>query len=358
MADNPFDPEYHGLLGALSARPRGLLDYIGTPTPTVSPTVRAIADLLTNTSTPPALDNPFSGALGFGSAFGALGFGSAFATPTPETQVEKSANALAGLLALAPPSFPSTPPPHAFGSLANVITPLAPSPVRYAPPPQPKPVVPETKRKVFFSFHFDDIMRVNNVRNTWKITHPDSSSNRSFYDSSLWEAKKITNPEVIKQLIRAGVLHTSAVCILAGSDTWCRRWVRYEIARAIIDGRGLLTVHINGIPHHQTKGLHALGRDPLAHLGVAKLQPDKRLPPRYYLYEMSLVYDGYGCVTEQWTKYGDYVMPVKKPDWLTDPLPGHVMPLSADAAEYDYAGLTGHRNIGSWIDKAAKQAGR
>ena len=69
-------------------------------------------------------------------------------------------------------------------------------------------------------------MRVNNVRNTWKITHPDSSLNRSFYDSSLWETRKLTESEGIKQLIRAGVLHTSAVCVLAGSMTWDRRWVK------------------------------------------------------------------------------------------------------------------------------------
>ena len=27
----------------------------------------------------------------------------------------------------------------------------------------------KTKRKAFFSFHFDDVMRVNVVRNAWKI---------------------------------------------------------------------------------------------------------------------------------------------------------------------------------------------
>src|SRR5699024_9299286 len=107
---------------------------------------------------------------------------------------------------------------------------------------------------VFFSFHFDDIMRVNNVRNAWKITHADSSSNRSFYDSSLWETRKVTKPEVIQQIIRVGVLGTSAVCVLVGSTTLDRRWVKYEIARAIIDGRGLLAVHLNSIKHHQTKG--------------------------------------------------------------------------------------------------------
>jgi hypothetical protein len=163
---------------------------------------------------------------------------------------------------------------------------------------------------------------------------------------------------VIKELIRSGVLHTSAVCILAGSNTWSRRWVKYEIARAIIDGRGLLTVHLNNIPHHQTKGQHALGRNPLAHFGVAKLQADKRFPPRYYLYEMTLVSDAYGRIIEQWAPYGDYTLPVKKPDWLTDPSPNHVIPLSVDAAEYDYMRDGGHRNIGSWIDRAAKQVGR
>jgi hypothetical protein len=38
------------------------------------------------------------------------------------------------------------------------------------------------KRKVYFSFHFDDIMRVNNVRQAWKIDHPDAPEIRSFYD--------------------------------------------------------------------------------------------------------------------------------------------------------------------------------
>jgi hypothetical protein len=47
------------------------------------------------------------------------------------------------------------------------------------------------KRKAYFAFHFDDIMRVNNVRNAWKITHPDNALNRSFYDSSLWKVKSL-----------------------------------------------------------------------------------------------------------------------------------------------------------------------
>jgi hypothetical protein len=410
MANDPFDPKHLGLLAALGSEPRSnsLLDFAMslTPKPEASPTARAIADLLMDKPKPALPISPLSGAANGLFAlsnlaspqytFGILGavadlfppakpalpvspypylgaiadlFGPPEATPTNAlsgavadlfpTMPLSSPFSLAGLVASPPALFPpASAPTQLFGSLAGLAAPSAPSPFNALYTPPPKPVAPETKRKAFFSFHFDDIMRVNNVRNNWKITHPDSSSNRSFYDSSLWEARKLEGAEGIKQLIRAGVLGTSAVCVLAGSMTWDRRWVKYEIARAIIDGRGLLTAHLNNINHHQTKGPHPLGRNPLAHMGVAKLQPNTRLPPQYYLFEMELVPDGYGRVIEQWSRYDDYTLSVKKPAWLTDPSVDHVMALSADAAEYDYELDHGHRNIGSWIDKAAKQAGR
>ena len=409
MADNPFDQKNFGLLAALGAEPRrnSLLDYVSPPTPRpeVSPMARAIADLLMDRPRPALTASPFSGAANdlfapptpvsppysFGN-FGAVAdlfppakplnpypysgaiadlFGPPKTAPTnalsgvadlfSSAPSSSPIGSLAGLMASPPPSFPPTSlQTRPFASLTNLEAPSAPSPSNtlYTPPLEPKPVAPEIKRKAFFSFHFDDIMRVNNVRNAWKITHPDASSNRSFFDSSLWETRKLVGPEGIKQLIRSGVLRTSAVCVLAGSITWDRRWVKYEIARAIIDGRGLLTIHLNSINHHLTKGPHPLGLNPLAHMGIAKLQPNRRLPPQYYLYEMKLVPDGYGGVIEQWSRYSDHTAPVKKPAWVTDIGVDHVMPLSVDAAEYDYELEHGHRNIGSWIDKAAKQAGR
>jgi hypothetical protein len=411
MADNPFDSKHFGLLAALGAEPprNSLLDYVTSPTskPEVSPLARAIANQLMDKSKPAPPVSPFSGAANDlfempkptspQYPFGNLGaaadlfppakpaspvspypysgaisdlFGPPKVAPSNvlsgavgdlfPTTPSSPFGSLAGVLA-SPPSFPPpSPPTRLFGSLADLVAPPAPTPFNalYAPPPKPKPVAPETKRKAFFSFHFDDIMRVNNVRNAWKITHPDSSSNRSFYDSSLWEERKITDPESIKQLIRAGVLGTSVVCVLAGSTTWDRRWVKYEIARTVADGRGVLTVHLNGINHHQTKGPHPRGLNPLARMGIAKLQPNNRPPPQYYLYEMKLVLDRYGGVVEQWGRYGDYMQPVKKPAWLTDPGVNRVMPLSVDATEYDYEQDHGDRNIGNWIDQAAKQAGR
>jgi hypothetical protein len=210
------------------------------------------------------------------------------------------------------------------------------------------------KRKAYFAFHFDDIMRVNNVRNAWKITHPDGAFNRSFYDSSLWESKKLEGDEAVKRLIREGVGYTSAVCVLVGTETWSRRWVKYEIARSVIDGRGLLAVHINGLDHHQRRVPDAHGYNPLLILGIYK-SPNGQ----FYLYEKQSVLNTLTRQSEwQWRPYADYTQSVPLPRYLPTPQSGFVTPLSYHAAEYDYVANEGHKNIGSWIDRAAQAVGR
>jgi hypothetical protein len=205
------------------------------------------------------------------------------------------------------------------------------------------------KRKVYFSFHFDDIMRVNNVRQAWKIDHPDAPTIRSFYDSSLWESRQLESSECLKRLIREGVEHTSAICVLVGSQTWARPWVRYEIARAVIDGRGLLAVHLNNIRHHVTKRPDPLGKNPLAYMAVGKVQPILWMPPQYYLFERTL---------EGWVRYRAHTAAVNLPSYLTDPAAGRVSLLSGGTAVYDYVNQGGHSNIGAWIDRAAQRVGR
>lgn len=212
---------------------------------------------------------------------------------------------------------------------------------------------PPTKRRAFFSFHFDDIMRVNVVRNAWRIDHPEATLMRSFYDSSLWEARQLEAADTVKQLIREGVEYTSVVCVLTGSHTWSRRWTRYEIARAVVDNRGLLTVHLNGLRHHQTQEPDPLGFNPLAAMGVGKVQENDLMPARYYLFELSTR----GTQTG-WFCYDDHTSPVTRPAYLPDPLAGHVMPLAVGTASFDYSADDGHRNIGAWIDRAAQHVGR
>jgi hypothetical protein len=116
-------------------------------------------------------------------------------------------------------------------------------------------------------------MRVNVIRNAWRVVNPDSLlGGRTFYDSSLWESRQREDPEALKRLIREGVGYTSAVCALVGAETATRRWVRYEIARAVIDKRGLLAVHLNSIRHHKFLTPHVRGPNPLASMAVGKVQ--------------------------------------------------------------------------------------
>lgn len=214
------------------------------------------------------------------------------------------------------------------------------------------------KRKVFFSFHYDDIMRVNVVRNAWKISHPEAGSTRGFYDGSLWESKKLTGDESVKNLIREGVQNTSAVCVLIGALTCVRRWVRYEIARAVIDERGLLAVHLNSIKHHKTLTPHTHGYDPLLCMGIQKVQETLLSVPQYYLVEYNSYTAVDGSTQWRWEWYKDYTQAVPKPKWLPDPIAGQLKALSAGARTYDYIGDQGHNQIGSWIDNAAIAAGR
>jgi hypothetical protein len=290
-----------------------------------------------------------------------FGSGLVFGTLAPTVPPANSSyNALAGFFASPAPPSPLLPPlaTRPFGSLADhlVARPGPPSKALYTPPA--KPVSPSVKRKAFFSFHFPDSLRVNNVRNIWKIKHPSSGGMRTFQDSSLWEARKLTDPKTIKAIIRYGVSFTSAVCVLVGTETWSRRWVRYEIARASIDGKGLLAVHLNNINHHKTLSPHPLGRNPLDFMAIGKVQRSLSQPAKYFLYEKLAVPDGAGGYRWGWCEYEDHADAVDLPRWVTDPPVGHVTPLSENADEYDFTNDVAHKHIGSWLDRAAQRAGR
>jgi hypothetical protein len=205
----------------------------------------------------------------------------------------------------------------------------------------------ETKRKVYFAFRHRDIMRVNNVRKAWCIAHPNRTTHRSFYDRSIWDRSAAKTDEGLKDLMRRGVEFSSVVCVLVGTDTWWSRWVRYEIARSVVDERGLLSVHINGLNHVSTQQPSPRGYSPLHCLGIYH-SPDNR----YFLAQK--VDDGAG----NWELYEDFKGPVSLPRYIPSVPRGYVEPLSDYVPEYDYVAEAGHRNIGAWIDRAALAVGR
>ncbi|WP_128931677.1 TIR domain-containing protein [Bradyrhizobium zhanjiangense] len=187
------------------------------------------------------------------------------------------------------------------------------------------------KRKGSFSFDYADIMRVNNVRNAWKINCPGREDKRQFYDR------------------RA---HASVVCVLVGTYTWSRPWVRYEIARPIIDKKGLLAFHINGLAHHTRRLADA-------HAGLrGHWLPEARslLPLRKGAAEGGAVWsDDLGEAVE---KYNKFTLPVPLPKYMQALSEGWVQPLSGVTPIYDYVGHEGHKNIGKWIDTAALRVSR
>lgn len=211
------------------------------------------------------------------------------------------------------------------------------------------------KRRAFFSFHFDDIMRVNNVRQSWRHHNPGSILVPSFTDSSLWESKQLEGENSLKTLIRDGVSHTSAVCVLVGSETWLRRWVKYEIARAVIDNRGLLAVHINGLRHHQRQTADLYGPNPLDFMAVGQNHSGN-----FFLFEKQARRISF--YTEQyvweWHRYADYTQSVSLPAYLRAPLPGYVTPLSSGTQLRCFVQENGATYIGAWIDTAAQLVGR
>lgn len=208
------------------------------------------------------------------------------------------------------------------------------------------------KRNVFFSFHYADIMRVNNVRKSGEFKSAPSDiygrNIEDFYDYSLWETKKRDSDAALKSFITDGVDRTSAVCVLIGTNTFQRRWVRYEIARSVIDGRGLLAVHINSLNHHQPPYLpHKRGYNPCACMGVYRGDNGK-----FYLAEYNYVGSNW-----KWERYQDYSLPVPVPKYMPAPNSSSVLKLSDFTTEYDWS-QNGHQNIGGWIDMAAAEAGR
>lgn len=129
-------------------------------------------------------------------------------------------------------------------------------------------------KRVFFSFHYQDVIdfRANVVRQHW-VAKPDREE-AGYFDASIWEKAKRTSDAALIRLINDGLENTSATCILVGSETYARPWVRYEIIRSVWRGNRTLAVHINGIKgkDQQTK---VNGPNPLDYLALKFSQDGK-----------------------------------------------------------------------------------
>ena len=198
-------------------------------------------------------------------------------------------------------------------------------------------------RRTFFSFHYDpDCRRAWNVRNSW-VVRPAEEEDRGFFDGSAFEKSKLEGVQALKAFLTKEMANTSVTCVLAGTRTWERRWVRYEIARSVLKGNGLLTVHIYGV-RDMDKGTSAKGSNPLDAIGLYRTEQG------IYFAEWK---------DAKWVRYLDHTDPVPPGDLsFAAPPNNQVVALSTHCATHDFAADSGRTLIGAWIEAAAIRAGR
>jgi hypothetical protein len=156
-------------------------------------------------------------------------------------------------------------------------------------------------RRVFFSFHYDrDVRRIQQVRQSWVVREKGEAT--PFYDQAEFEDAK-RRAGGIEKWIEDQLNGCSVTAVLFGRETYDREWVKFEIKRSYELRMGILAIDIHNIKD-PLKGTDLAGRNPLEHWKVG----EKQFTSMYRTY-----------------------------DWVRD---------------------DGYNNIGSWIETAARNAGR
>jgi hypothetical protein len=192
-------------------------------------------------------------------------------------------------------------------------------------------------KRVFFSFHYQDVydFRVNVVRNHW-LTKPNCSE-AGFFDASIWESAKKTSSIALKRLINSEIQNTSVTCILIGSHTWSRPWVRYEIFKSYKRGNHIIGVHINSI-RGKDKRTKNIGLNPLDFLGVSFSLNG--------LYATLIEY-----INGKWLEYteidGRSTCRLSKP--ISSSYRGQAYQLSYFYNVYDWVKDRGYYNFSNWV---------
>ena len=160
-------------------------------------------------------------------------------------------------------------------------------------------------RRVFFSFYFErDNWRAGQVRNSWVGRDREDAG---FWDAASWEEVKRRGREAIKRWIDRQLDGTSVTVVLIGAETSEREYVGYEIKQSYSKGNGLLGVYIQNMKDVNGR-TDVKGKNPLSN----------------------------------WTVERD----------------GTRVALANIYPSYDWVNDDGRRNIGDWIEAAARKAGR
>jgi len=114
-------------------------------------------------------------------------------------------------------------------------------------------------RRVFFSFKYKDVSRAMIVRNSWVAQGKEAAG---FIDAAGFEKVKRQGPTAIKNWIDNELKGTSVTVVLVGKETCASRWVKYEIAKSIEIGNGLLGIDVSKIKDLQGNTSERCGKIP------------------------------------------------------------------------------------------------
>lgn len=188
-------------------------------------------------------------------------------------------------------------------------------------------------KRVYFAFHYQDVIdfRANVVR---KHNFAEGVKAAGYYDHSIWEEAKKTSPSALKRLINSELEGTTVTVVLIGSDTWARRWVRYEIFESIRRGNKVFGIHINGIKDKdgETK---PDGPDPFNNLALEFNQDGTLIRPTEWKnggWHYSTDFDAYAPATQPHPKRGQHL---KLFEWCPT---------------YDWVDDDGYEHFDSWIE--------
>jgi hypothetical protein len=160
-------------------------------------------------------------------------------------------------------------------------------------------------RRVFFSFHYKrDSIRVSQIRECNTVS--DHFEETPFLTGSEWETIERQGDTAIQNWIDNQMKGCSVVVVLVGLETANRPWVKYEVAKAHRDGKGIVCINMAGMKNMQSQ-VDPAGPSPL-----------------------TTVTDSNGRTLASLSKYKTY-------SWLGD---------------------SGRSNVDKWISEAAVNAGR
>ena len=198
-------------------------------------------------------------------------------------------------------------------------------------------------RRTFFSFHYKpDVTRAWVVRNSWvtKVAQGERDD-AGFFDSSVFESAQRESDDVLKRFLREGLKNTTVTCVLVGSETPLRRWVRYEIFQSFVRGNGLLAIRVHSIPGFN-KLTSTSGFNPFECLAFT-VDGDIVRFKEYMTTGWQFARD----VSSMALGHVAYNLGGRTNHTL-----GNLFPI------YEWDTGDGYRNLGDWIETAAANAGR